>query len=189
MSMAVSRVPSPTPQECNTPVAESWCYTQVSIFFSLSPSFARVLVRVSTVLSHLILRPHEEAVGVKKIVTPTDVDLFITRLGWVRGACANNRVITTWDLPFYISALKNCSSSMYNFIKLGHETLAPWLFARHVRFPPTFRRCVNKQGRNRFLHINVALCPGNEYIGDKYVCMHYTFGVSLYTYNHDYELE
>lgn len=30
VGMAVSRVPSPTPQEGNTPVAESWCYTQVS---------------------------------------------------------------------------------------------------------------------------------------------------------------
>lgn len=29
-SMAVSRVPSPPPQEVNTPVAENWCYTQVS---------------------------------------------------------------------------------------------------------------------------------------------------------------
>lgn len=28
-SMAVSRVPSPPPQEVNTPVAENWCYTQV----------------------------------------------------------------------------------------------------------------------------------------------------------------
>ncbi|KAK6644477.1 hypothetical protein RUM43_000744 [Polyplax serrata] len=26
--MAVARVPSPPPQEGNTPVAESWCYTQ-----------------------------------------------------------------------------------------------------------------------------------------------------------------
>lgn len=30
-TMAVSRVPSPPPQEVNTPVAENWCYTQVSI--------------------------------------------------------------------------------------------------------------------------------------------------------------
>lgn len=29
-SMAVSRVPSPPPPEVNTPVAENWCYTQVS---------------------------------------------------------------------------------------------------------------------------------------------------------------
>lgn len=29
--MAVSRVPSPPPQESNTPVAENWCYTQVNI--------------------------------------------------------------------------------------------------------------------------------------------------------------
>ncbi|XP_017780133.1 PREDICTED: uncharacterized protein LOC108565274 [Nicrophorus vespilloides] len=29
-SMAVSRVPSPPPQEVNTPVAENWCYTQVN---------------------------------------------------------------------------------------------------------------------------------------------------------------
>jgi hypothetical protein len=28
--MAVSRVPSPPPPEVNTPVAENWCYTQVS---------------------------------------------------------------------------------------------------------------------------------------------------------------
>lgn len=28
-TMAVSRVPSPPPQEVNTPVAENWCYTQV----------------------------------------------------------------------------------------------------------------------------------------------------------------
>lgn len=27
--MAVSRVPSPPPQEASTPVAENWCYTQV----------------------------------------------------------------------------------------------------------------------------------------------------------------
>uniref|UniRef100_A0A0A9Z0Y8 Protein roadkill n=1 Tax=Lygus hesperus TaxID=30085 RepID=A0A0A9Z0Y8_LYGHE len=30
-SMAVSRVPSPPPQEANTPVAENWCYTQVKV--------------------------------------------------------------------------------------------------------------------------------------------------------------
>lgn len=30
-TMAVSRVPSPPPQEVNTPVAENWCYTQVWI--------------------------------------------------------------------------------------------------------------------------------------------------------------
>ncbi|XP_018324211.1 protein roadkill [Agrilus planipennis] len=30
-SMAVSRVPSPPPQEVNTPVAENWCYTQVKV--------------------------------------------------------------------------------------------------------------------------------------------------------------
>lgn len=29
VSMAVARVPSPPPQEGNTPVAENWCYTQV----------------------------------------------------------------------------------------------------------------------------------------------------------------
>lgn len=29
-TMAVSRVPSPPPLEVNTPVAENWCYTQVS---------------------------------------------------------------------------------------------------------------------------------------------------------------
>ncbi|CAH2008635.1 unnamed protein product [Acanthoscelides obtectus] len=29
--MAVSRVPSPPPQEVNTPVAENWCYTQVKV--------------------------------------------------------------------------------------------------------------------------------------------------------------
>ncbi|KAG5878273.1 hypothetical protein JTB14_025859 [Gonioctena quinquepunctata] len=30
-TMAVSRVPSPPPQEVNTPVAENWCYTQVKV--------------------------------------------------------------------------------------------------------------------------------------------------------------
>lgn len=30
-TMAVSRVPSPPPTEVNTPVAENWCYTQVSV--------------------------------------------------------------------------------------------------------------------------------------------------------------
>ncbi|CAB3365355.1 speckle-type POZ protein B isoform X4 [Cloeon dipterum] len=29
--MAVSRVPSPPPQEVNTPMAENWCYTQVKV--------------------------------------------------------------------------------------------------------------------------------------------------------------
>lgn len=33
-SMAVSRVPSPPPQEVNTPVAENWCYTQVMLLES-----------------------------------------------------------------------------------------------------------------------------------------------------------
>lgn len=38
-TMAVSRVPSPPLQEANTPVAESWCYTQVSLceFLRLNP--------------------------------------------------------------------------------------------------------------------------------------------------------
>lgn len=34
-TMAVSRVPSPPPQEVNTPVAENWCYTQVRDTFIL----------------------------------------------------------------------------------------------------------------------------------------------------------
>lgn len=34
-TMAVSRVPSPPPLEVNTPVAENWCYTQVSKAFEL----------------------------------------------------------------------------------------------------------------------------------------------------------
>lgn len=32
-TMAVSRVPSPPLPEVNTPVAENWCYTQVSVCF------------------------------------------------------------------------------------------------------------------------------------------------------------
>lgn len=32
-TMAVSRVPSPPLPEVNTPVAENWCYTQVSFHF------------------------------------------------------------------------------------------------------------------------------------------------------------
>lgn len=34
-TMAVSRVPSPPLPEVNTPVAENWCYTQVSFFESI----------------------------------------------------------------------------------------------------------------------------------------------------------
>lgn len=34
--MAVSRVPSPPPPEVNTPVAENWCYTQVTFCFITS---------------------------------------------------------------------------------------------------------------------------------------------------------
>lgn len=38
-TMAVSRVPSPPLPEVNTPVAENWCYTQVSFHFALLLDF------------------------------------------------------------------------------------------------------------------------------------------------------
>lgn len=50
--MAVSRVPSPPPPEVNTPVAENWCYTQVS---DLPPLNANDLTLCSFLVHNLII--------------------------------------------------------------------------------------------------------------------------------------
>lgn len=49
-TMAVSRVPSPPLPEVNTPVAENWCYTQVSFHF---PFIRLHIMRIRLCLAYL----------------------------------------------------------------------------------------------------------------------------------------
>lgn len=91
-NMAVSRVPSPPLPEVNTPVAENWCYTQVSC----RRRRYDILVGGGRKVSTLVREVYAKALNTftnsssERLRLPAYQDLRLLRWSWSPNAHANN---------------------------------------------------------------------------------------------------